>query len=365
MSKIKITPHQLFTLVANGELGGSIILITSIVAHIAKQDAWISALVTPVFGLIPVWLYYFLGSRFPEMSLVGINKKIFGKWAGILVSLVYVFMFLLTAAHLPWYIGVYAKEIMHETPLYVLNFAFVAAVVIALLYGLEAIARASEVFFLLIAVIFFISIALVLPQAKLEYMLPVFENGLAPVLKGSFFISCYVTFPGVLFLMIYPQNIIDIAQAKKALFKGYLWTCLLVFVAVLVTILVLGSAIASITTYPTIALAREINVGNVLTRVEYIIPIMWTFSQFIVGVLFFYAGITGLSELLGLKDYKKIVLPFGLIILLYSGVVFPDSIDQSVWVNIGWAPFSFMCGFALPLITAFVYTFRKRLISNI
>ncbi len=36
--------------------------------------------------------------------------------------------------------------------------------------------------------------------------------------------------------------------------------------------------------------------------------------------LFFYAGITGLSELLGLKDYKSIVMPLAPTILVMSGL---------------------------------------------
>ena len=44
MDKIKITDHQLFSLSACGAIGGSIIVIASTMAGVAKQDAWIGAL---------------------------------------------------------------------------------------------------------------------------------------------------------------------------------------------------------------------------------------------------------------------------------------------------------------------------------
>ena len=61
--------------------------------------------------------------------------------------------------------------------------------------------------------------------------------------------------------------------------------------------------------------------------------------QFMIGLLFFYAGATGLSQLIGLKDHKRIVMPLGLITLVLSGVVFPDAVYQANWVNLVWLPY--------------------------
>lgn len=55
MDKIKITNHQLFSLTANGAIGGSVIVISALVASVAKQDAWIGALLTPAFGITVIW----------------------------------------------------------------------------------------------------------------------------------------------------------------------------------------------------------------------------------------------------------------------------------------------------------------------
>lgn len=359
MEQKKITGHQLFSITANAAIGGSIIVIAASVASVAKQDAWISALVTPAFGLAVIGIYWVLGSRYQEMTLIGMIRKILGKWAGSLVSAGYVALFVTTSYHLPWYLGDFTGHVMFETPRYVLNLAFVAVLVIAVLYGVEAIARACELFVVFVSVVFFASIILVMPNIRIEYAQPILENGIAPVLKGAVFLSGIVTFPLVSLLMIYPLHVSDIPGAKKALFKGYLWGCLIVFTAILMCILVLGSTISGKSNYPTLLLAREIHVGIIFTRLEYAISLLWLVTQFVIGVLFFYGGVTGLSELLGLKDHKKIVMPMGLIVLVLSGIVFPDNVYQANWVNLVWTPYIIVFGLVLPVLLLIVDIIKK------
>jgi spore germination protein KB len=62
-----------------------------------------------------------------------------------------------------------------------------------------------------------------------------------------------------------------------------------------------------------------------LTRLEYVISAYWFVTQLFIGIAFFYGGIAGLSELLGLKDHKPLILPFGLVATVMSGVLFPST----------------------------------------
>ncbi len=106
------------------------------------------------------------------------------------------------------------------------------------------------------------------------------------------------------------------------------------------SVLILGSALTAKASFPTLLLAAEINVGAVITRLEYILTIIWLFTQFMIELAFFYSGITALSELLGLKDHKKIAFPFGLVALVFSGIIFPNTLYQGNWVNTVYTPMS-------------------------
>ena len=360
MDKVKITNHQLFSLAANGSIGGTIIVIPAVIASIAKQDAWIVALLTPIFGILVIWIYWFLGSRYPGMTFIEITKNIFGKWFSLIVAAGFVFLCLTSAYNLPWYIGNFITIVaLPETPAYFINIFFVTAVVIALLYGIETIARTSELFLYFASILFFLAMILVSPNVRVENLQPVFEKGIIPILKGSVLLSCFLTFPLIILMMIYPINIYNISGAKKSLFKGYLWACFIIFTAIIMSILILGSAITAKSQYPAYLLAQEINVGIIFTRLEFIIAAIWIVTQFMIDVLFFYAGVIGLSQLLGLKNHKKIVVPLGLIILVMSGVVFPDAVYQVNWVNTVWIPYIITYGLILPVSLLVVFLIKR------
>lgn len=363
MENKKITTHQLYTINATISLGGSILVIASTVASIVKQDAWISPLVATAFGILVMLMYYYLGSRYPGLTLIGISKKILGKWIGFAVSFCYVIMFLTTAAEVPWYIGSYFSRVMRETPVYVINLIFIAGIVIAMFYGIESIARASEVLFYFVTAVFTVFIILLFKNIKIEYITPMLENGVSPVFKGAYFLSCYITFSAINILMIYPRYISDISKAKKALIKGQLWSGAISFFTILMTILILGSALTARSGFPALRLAAEINVGVAFSRLEYIISLIWIATHFMIGLLFFFSTVTSLSELIGLKENKKIVLPMGLIIFILTMVVFPNAIYQGNWDNMVYTPLITTFGLIIPFVMMVVYFVKKQLFN--
>ena len=357
--ELKITNHQVYTVTALSTLGGSILVISSTMAAIAKQDAWISVLVNTMYGSIMIGIFCFLGSRFPGLTLIGIVRHIFGKWPGLILAAAYVFFIFKTALDIPWFIGTFGAHAMPETPPAVINILFFGALIIAVRYGIEAYARASEIFYFFVTALFIISVILVVPNAKIEYIRPVVERGFTPILKGSIFLAGFISFPVITMLMVYPKYAEDLNKGKRALFKGFLWANAVVLATVFISILVLGSVFVSKSSFPTIMLAEEIRIGTVLTRFEYIISIMWTVSEFGIGILYFYGAVAGLSELLGLKEHKKIVFPMGLIIFLYADIAWPNSIEQANWFVEVWTPHVIVFGGVLPLSMLIAYTIKK------
>ncbi len=345
-----ISNHQLFALTGLASLGGSVIIATAPMTAAAGQDAWLGALVSAAYGAPLYVLYHHIGSRYPGMNLIGILRQILGKWLGTLIASLYVVFFGMLSYNIPWYIMDFMGHVMHETPQYAISLPFVVGCSVAVLYGVEVIARASEILIKFVTVIFFASIFMVLPNAKPDNILPVLEKGLVPVLKSSVFLSCYISFPMISLLMVYPLHIGDALGARKPLLKGFLWSNLIAFIVIAVSILVLGGMIASKSKYPTFLLLKEINIGDIFTRLEYFISVVWIVTQFVVCSLFFYSSVTGLAELFRLKDYRYIVPPFALFVFIMTGVVFPSDVYNMNWLSFGWYPFSITMGVVIPLI---------------
>jgi spore germination protein KB len=364
MGKIKITNHQVFALTASFTCGSAALGISATAASFAKQDSWISMLFTMVFGLLEIWLICFLWGRYPNMTYVEMMKRIFGKYIGSIIASGFVFFCLVADAQIVYYIGKFITvEAMPETPAYLINIVFSATVVIALLYGLEAIVRSYEILIYFASILFILSMLLVLPNATIENLQPVFENGITPVLEGSILLSTFLTLPVIILLMIFPINANNTMEAKKSFIKGYLWGGVLIFISILVSILVLGSTITARSQYPIYMLAREINIGVFFTRLEFFVAAVWMVTLLTRGILYLYAGSIGLAQLLNLKNHKKIILPLGLIIVVMSEVVYTDSIYQSAWDTFVWPPFVATFGLVLPILMV-IGSYIKRILAS-
>jgi spore germination protein KB len=361
MDKIKITNHQLFALTASFTCGSGFLAISASVANLSKRDSWFSALLTMVFGLLEMWLICFLWGHYPGETYVEMIKQIFGKYIGSIIASGFVFFCLLSESQIICYIGDFiTTQAMTETPFYLINIVFFTTVAIALLYGLEAIVRSYEIFIYFVSFLFILSMIFVLPSARIENLQPVLEKGITPILKGLTFLSTYLTFPVIILLMIFPTNADNTMGAKKSFIKGYLWGGSLIFISILVSTLVLGSAITAGSQYPVYILAKEINVGVLFTRVEFITAAIWIITLLARGILYFYAGLIGFAQLLKLKDHKKIILPLGLILLVMSGVVYPDVIYKSVWDDFVWLPFVSTFGLILPIVLVIGFYIKNR-----
>lgn len=362
MDKLKITEHQLFSLTACFACGSAILIIASGINGIAHQDSWLSALITPILGMVGIWIITLIGSKYPGMSLLEILQQIFGKWVGRIATVVFVFFCFDTAPQLPWYLGSFVtSQSMPETPGYAVKTLFISVIVIAALYGLEAISRASEIFIYFVSVMFIAAIILVSTNVQPENLLPVFEKGLKPVLKGSFFQSCFYVFPMIIILSIYPHRVNDVKKARKSIMKGFLWAGFMIFLSILMSVLVLGSSNAAGSQYPIYRLAKEIQIGIIISRFEFVVAIVWIATIFIRSTLFFYAGTITLSQVLGLKNHKNIILPLGLILVVMSDVIFPNLAYQANWDMVVWPPFSITIGFLFPLAVIAVHMIKKHL----
>lgn len=359
MENAKISSHQMSSFTASYTCGTSILVVSSSLAGFAKQDAWMCSLFSVVIGIPFVLLYCYLGKLFPDKSLLEVIITVFGKWIGWIVSAFFVFLCLLSAAQVVSYIGSFmTTEYLISTPVYLINALFLAILVLALFYGLESASRATEILFRMVWIILLFTVVANIPNFKINNLFPVLENGVTPVFKGSILLSSYMTWPLIVLNMAYPTHVDNPKAARRSILKGYLWGSAVIFLINLTSILVLGSNITAITKYPTYMLAKEISFGF-LSRIEGLIIGAWIVTLLSRTFFYLYAGLTGMSKLFGLKDNKKIILPLGFLVLLFSNIAYPSSAYQVYWDKIVWIPYIATISIILPLALFVVYLLRK------
>jgi len=367
MEKTKVTDRQMCFLTFGVSLGGSVLVVAALMASIAKQDAWLGAVATVVLGFPVIWALVFLGRRFPDKNYIECLQTVWGRPIGYVVSGLSVYLWIMLSYHIPWYVGNFmTSQSMPETPAYVINLVFIAAVTVAIRYGLHAFSRASEIFTVISSSLFLIAALLIMPNSKIENLQPVLENGLSPVFESAFFLSTFIVCPIYTVMMVYPTEVDDPKAAGKGILIGFLFSGIISFFSIILSILVLGWPITANTRYPAFRLAKEIELGTIFTRIEFIIFFSWILTQFIINTMLFYSAVKGIAQLFRLKDHNKLILPFALVDFVMSGIVFPDVFYQENWITFVWAPFAFIIGAVIPLLTFILYFVRggKKKFSN-
>lgn len=361
MNKIIISSRQFGILLSGFMFGSAPLLISSSVAALAGPDSWISIIIAAIVGLLVVWINSFLGELHPGKTLLEVMQIVLGKWLGGFMSVCFVLITFITGTQVIWYVGdFFTTMFMTGTSNYYINILFVAVLAIALLYGLEAMFRATEIFFMLAFPLMILSLIMLAPQVKLDNLLPLMGNGIGPAIKGVIPILNLAVLPLITLNMVFPANVGNLKQAKKAMFAGYFLGFITLTFAIMICILVLGSTVTANLRFPLFTVTKEINVGTVFSRVEALIVIVWIVTNFISTFIFLYAGIKGLSQLLKLKDYKTLVLPICLIVAVYSGFIY-DSVPYEIrWDNLVWTPVAFAFGFVLPLLLLIGSLIRKK-----
>ena len=361
MNKEKISNHQLYSLTACATCGSSLLVVASPLTELCGRDGWIASIVSSLFGVVFILLYYALGQLFPNKNLIQIIRTVFGKWLGGIISIYFIIFCIHSGIQITAYIGQFiTTEYLITSPVYSINLLILIIMAGALLYGLETTVRSSEI---LLKVVIFIMAFLFLANIsniKVHYIQPVLENGFYPIFKGSLYITSYRIWPLIFLNMIYPIHTDNSSSALKAMLKGYFLGSLIMFLVMLMSILVLGTHVTSVFVYPTYFLAKQISFGF-LSRVEGLIVGAWLITLFFKGFCYFYAGIQSISTFMRLKDCRKIVCPILFVVLIYSNIVYPSSAYLAFWDKYVWISYSFTAGFLLPAFIVIVYFIQKAL----
>jgi len=361
MQNGKISSFQFLVLVIFFTVGTSILFIPAVLTSQVKQDAWLAAILGTVIGLVVIWLFTFIASWFPKLTYIQINEKIFGKILGKMMSILVICLAIVYTTILISYSGIFLITQMYpKTPMVYLNVLMVLIMVMAVRLGLETIARTAEI---LIFVFFFLFIFLTIsisPQINVENIEPFFQVKINTLFKSSLGLAVVSSINAIVLLIIFPAFIMEVEKAKKYFIVGNIIGGVVVIVITLLCIFVLGSDTTARQVYPSYTLAKVINIGDFLTRIESLMASLWIMGLFFKVSIYFYVATFGLSQILNLKDYRPLTYPLGLIIVVLSVIVFPNIEYQQTFNSETVVSLSLIIGLFSPLLLVAVYMMRKK-----
>lgn len=360
----KISSSQFRGLVNFFSVGTSILVIPSMLAAEAKQDAWIVVLIGMGIGLFVVWLLSTMSLFFPKITFVQMIEKIFGRWFGKIIALIFLLLTIISSAELLYYTGAFLTlNLLPETPPVALHIMTAFIMVMAIRLGLETISRTAEIF-RVVFILLFSMLLLITPQIEVKNLQPILENGIKPLLQPTLILSSIGSLNLVVLLMIFPVHVNQPKAAQKSFFIGYIIGTLSLLVITLLSILVLSAEITGNRPYPGYILAQKINVGGFLQRAEAVIAFMWVITVYFKLVIYFYAACSGLAQVLNLKSYRITILPLGLIVVALASMIFSNVVEQNVWDKEIGPVFFLIMGLLLPLLMFGIVIFRKKIMRK-
>jgi len=354
----KISPAEFTGILVTTVLPTALLSVPAVAVGLAGRDAWMTEILASVFGLMVVFVSTMLSFRFPEKTIFQYTNDILGKYLGKLIGLAYLFFIIIGAAQIIRQFGAFIViSYLPRTPLLVSNIVLIMLAAYAVKSGFEVIARMNQ-FVLLIMLVSLAGIfLLVTNEFRHEHLLPVLENGVKPVLRGGLTPSAWKG--EVFILMIFLPYLNQYKKARAAAVKSVIILSVIMFLDIVICLGVFGLQTAQFV-FPVFSLAYYIEVAAFIERVEAVVLALWVSGVTIKVAIWYYAGVLGITQIFGLKNYKPVVFPLGLILGVLSLIVFDNSTEAARFFAHEFPPYAFTFEIIIPIGLLILAVIRKK-----
>jgi len=356
-----ISNKQCVSLIVLFTVAGNLILGIS---PEAKKDVWLALILGLMLDIPILWIYSKLLNLLPGKNIYELCLTAFGKIMGTITSLFFVWFSLHLGALVLFDFNIYIDEVgLTETPELVISIILMAMCVLAGKYGVRVLGRWGDFFFKVVLLLVIFIPLLSIKNMKPENLLPVFQNGLKPVLRGS--ISAYA-FPFAESVVFMP--IIAMLQDKKSYFRVYLAgtiiSALLLLITTLTNILVLGPYLLGINYYPTYVTVSLISIGDFFQRIQILVSILFLLSGFVEISICVISASKGLSNIFNLKSYKFLLIPCAILMINLYYIAFENELESRRFLPGFALYYKIFITALLPLIVLIAAKFRLKKVNK-
>jgi spore germination protein KB len=360
----KISVYQFFAATIMVPLGSAILFL---ITPEAKQDAWISMLIYMIPGVILGIIYVKLWTKYPEDTITTYMPKIFGKFIGYPISVLYIIFFAYEAARIVRDI----TELILISVMPKISFFIIAIVIViisgyATYLGLECMSRMVNVFFYIWIIFFILEWCFLYTTEgviKLYNLKPVLQSGFVPVITAGWKL---ITFPYgevIVMSMFFPC----IKEKNKVLKYSVLSIVVMGIILTLNSIMfisVLGVDYAANSLFPFLQTMRLVHIGETFDRVDLFVILTMLTGGIIKISFFMYGSMIGIVKMTKLEDTKHLAIPLSIIIFVTSiliGKNYPEHIyiGQTITLTYIHLPLAVM----IPIIALLVYYIKKIIIK--
>ena len=314
-----LTENQFTKLLIATMFGVGIMRLPNSMVKTAKQDGWITVIISAIYPLYILCMAAFLSHNYPNDNILVLSKKYLGNVLGSIMNFMFLIVFVI-------YLAFEAVGINNFLSTYIIDFlsnfqffiVFIPITAFTAYKGLKVLSKFSELVFYSYITIGVISL-LVLYKGSYLNLCPVFTSGVLKILQGVK--NSLFQYVGIeMVLLIYPR----ISNKNKVFssgVKGILYTCFSYTWVTFATIYYLGASIINKALWSSIYIIESVRVP-VVNNFRVVAMFSFVLICILVVSLYYYSCGLIIKDFLKSISRKTILIvtaPIIIILCLYLG----------------------------------------------
>ncbi|WP_100400033.1 GerAB/ArcD/ProY family transporter [Bacillus sp. FJAT-44742] len=303
---------------------GILTLPRDLASRLDTPDGWMTVLLAGVVIMALIYLCVALQKNFTRENVFEyLLKGPFSKWIAFLLVPIFIIYFIFTSAVVLRYFGIASKMyLLDQTPTEVLVMAMLVISAYAASKGIEGIIFLNILFVpTIVSALIGVSI-LNIGNVEVEKVLPVMPEGVFHMFDGIFIPLFALNSVVPLFFLLGFLHKNEVKSTPLMASMGI--TSLIYSIIVIITYTIFSVETSKIIVFPTIEVAKEIELGGIFERVESIFLAIWVLSIFTSVMLLFFLSVQVTREIF-LTNKQTPWLPGVFAFIIFLVTFFPEN----------------------------------------
>lgn len=359
--KAKISKIQYFSLIPNLLFGKAIGLTSGVMVRKIGIDTWISMVIGFLIGTLLVLILTYMGSKFPEKTIIQYSEELLGKWIGkiigALLTLFFIGAFATSANTMILHLKIY---FLPNTPFLFICILYIVLCMYAVHLGFEVVVRFSFIGFIGIIAISFLMFLGTIKDFDIINLQPFFDNGLLNDSLYSIYIFSDLAMAILAIGIIYPAINIK-KKANLITFFAMIVSGILVIIWPFLETGVMGPDIMKKYVLVCMEQVRCAQFTKYLPRYELLMVSFFIFGMIVQSAAMFYCAKYSFKQITGIKKDLFIIIPLGVIMIFATYFMANDHNDLVNFITYPWSLICAILSISLPLLLLIVALFSGKL----
>ncbi|MGD6941993.1 GerAB/ArcD/ProY family transporter [Cytobacillus gottheilii] len=349
----QVSPFLVFFLIHAIQVGVGILGFQRIVIKSGGNDSWIAVIAAAIIVSAVIFILYTLLNRH-QMDIIQIQKKLFGKYIGSLLGLIWIMNWiLLTVTVLSSFVEIVEVWVFSTINIYVFAFIFILLIYYCLTGGFRVVAGIC-VLGTIIPMYLYLTFLFPLEHTHLRNLLPIWNHSIKEMGLATRDMS--LSYLGFSSLLMYYPYIKNAKSSQKWAHFGNILTCLIYLFLIVITIGYFSEKQLSHHIWATLSLWKIVELPFV-ERFEYIGITSWVLMILPNICLLVWAAAEGIRKVVNIKQKKVLLI---ILLVVYILTIFMSGRERIDMMNNVSAKLGLFLLFVyIPVLSAYSFVWNK------